>query len=71
MNFAVYSYWTHVKEISNTRYLVSLYHVYEKCVNMEIINISKIGKVKKIYTHGKVTGSKNLRFKSILTLLNE
>ena len=54
--------WTHVKEIQNTRYLVSLHHSYFKSANMEIFDISKKGQAKKIYTPETVFGGNTLRF---------
>ena len=58
--------WIHVKEIPNTRYLVSLHHSYKNAAYMEIFDISKKGQAKKIYTHEKLSGGKN----SIQNLLN-
>ena len=50
--------WTHVKEIPNTKLLVSLYHNCYKSTNMEIFDISKKDQPKKIYSLGEVSGSK-------------
>jgi hypothetical protein len=49
---------THVKEIPNTKLLVSLhYGYYQNSANMEIFDISKKGKANKIYSLGEVSGS--------------
>ncbi len=52
------SSWPHVKEIPNTKLLVSLHHYFAKSANMEIFDISKKGKANKIYSLGEVSGSK-------------
>ena len=49
--------FTHVKEIPNTRLLVSLNHKYNQSANMAIFDISK--KVaKRIYSFEETSGSK-------------
>ena len=52
----VYS-WTHVKEIPNTKLLVSLQHNWEKAANLEIFDISKKDRINNIYSFGEVSGS--------------
>ena len=52
------STWTHVKEIPNTNLLVSLHHNYLKSASMEVLDISKKGEAKKIYSLGEVSGGK-------------
>ena len=51
---------THVKEIPNSNLIVSLYHDIDASGKMEIFDISKRGKVKKIYSFGIVYGGKFL-----------
>ncbi len=53
-----YNCWTHVKEIPNTKLLVSLNHNCKKSANMELFGISKKGEAKKIYSLGEVSGGK-------------
>ncbi len=50
--------WTHVKEISNSKLLVSLQYDQNESVNLELFDISKKGKANKIYSLGEVSGSK-------------
>ena len=50
--------WTHVKEIPNTKLLVSLHHNREKSANLEIYDISNKAHIRKIYSLGEVSGSK-------------
>ena len=50
--------YTHIKEIPKTQYLVSLLHSYEKSASMEIFDISKKGKIKRIYTSEMLIGGK-------------
>ena len=52
--------WTHIKEIPNTPYLVSLHHSYYKSANIEIFDISNKGKIKKIFSLGKLNGGNNI-----------
>ena len=47
-----------MKEISNTKLLVSLHHNYEKSVNMTIFDISKKNQIKEIYSLGEVSGGR-------------
>ena len=48
--------WTHVKEIPNTKLLVSLHHNWEKPANMAVFDISKKDQIKEIYSLGEVSG---------------
>ena len=52
----------HVNEIPNTNYLVSVHQSDSKFTNMEIFDISKQGRMKRIYTFGKVFGGKVFKF---------
>mgnify|MGYP006950868759 CR=1 FL=1 len=45
-----------MKEIPNTKLLVSLHYNYEKSANMAIFDISKKDYIKEIYSLGEVTG---------------
>lgn len=47
--------WTHVKEIANTKLLISLNHVMDKSANLEIFDIS-CKTMKKIYSFEEVHG---------------
>lgn len=49
--------WTHVREIPNTKLLVSLSHSFFTSANMEIFDISK-KTPRKIYSFEEVFGSK-------------
>ena len=49
--------WTHVKEIANTGFLVSVNHSETKSANLEVFNVSQTGKTKKIYSFEEVSGS--------------
>ena len=49
--------WTHVKEIPNTKLLVSLYHYnYHESANMSVFDNSKKNQIKEIYSLGEVSG---------------
>ena len=48
--------WTHVKEILNTKLLVSLFHRMNTSASMAIYDISKQGKINKVYSLGDVPG---------------
>ena len=48
--------WTHVKEIANTKLLVSLYHNRTESANMAVFDLSKQGQVNEIYSLGEVSG---------------
>ena len=54
----VYS-WTHVKEIPNSKLLVSLHHDCDRSANMEIFDVSKKNHIEKIYSHQDVLGGNN------------
>ena len=47
----------HVKEIPNTKLLVSLSHNYNTSANIAVFDISKKDQIKEIYSLGEVTGS--------------
>ena len=40
-----YSNWTHVKEIANTQYIVSVHHSFDKSANLEVFDVSRKGQV--------------------------
>jgi len=48
--------WSHVKEIPNTKLLVSLDHRMNTSARMAIYDISKQGKINKVYSLGDVPG---------------
>ena len=48
--------WTHVKEIPNTKLLVSLHHNAGTLANMAVYDISKKGQIHEIYSLGEVKG---------------
>ena len=50
--------WTHVKEIPNTKLLVSLHHRWNELAGMAIFDISKKQKAKEIFAFPEVRGSK-------------
>ncbi len=50
--------WTHIKEIPNTKLLVSLHHNKTESANMEIFDVLKKGRARKIYSLGEVSGGK-------------
>lgn len=60
--------WTHVKEIPNTTFLVSIHHCAYTSVNMEICEISKKWQAQKIYSFGNEINSK---LRSILLLTHQ
>ena len=62
--------WTHVKEIPNTRYLVSLHHAYETFANMEIFDISRKGQAKKIYSYEIVLGGNISKLSNFYRITN-
>ena len=45
-----------MKEISNTKLLVSLHHNWEKSANMAVFDISKKDQIKEIYSLGELSG---------------
>lgn len=53
--------WTHLKEISETGLLVSAHHDW-RLVNLEVFDISKKGKVKKIYSFEEACGGCRVPF---------
>ena len=48
--------WPHVKEIPNSRFLVSLNHSDKKCAAMKIFDVSMEGEPKEIYSFEEVLG---------------
>ena len=50
---------THVKEISNTNFLVSVQYDHYNSANLEVFDISEKGNAKKIYSLGEVSGCKS------------
>ena len=42
-----------MKEIPNTKLLVSLHHNYHDATNMSVFDISKNNQIKEIYSHGE------------------
>lgn len=48
---------THLKEIPNTKLLVSLHRHWQNSANMEIFDIAKKRKVNKIYSFEEIYGS--------------
>lgn len=51
--------WSHVKEILNTRLLVSLHHCWNRSANMEIFEVSQKGKARKVYSFEEIKGGNN------------
>ena len=47
-----------MKEISGTKLLISLHHSYNKSANIEVFNLTKKGRVEKIYSFEEVCGCK-------------
>mgnify|MGYP000880086214 FL=1 len=47
-----------MKEIPNTKLLVSLHHNYENSANMSIFDISKKDQIKEIFSLGEVSGER-------------
>ena len=46
-----------MKEIANTRLLVSVQHCYDTSANLEVFDVSRKERVKKIYSNEEVLGS--------------
>ena len=42
--------WTHVKQIPDTKLLVSLHNNWERSANLEIFDVSKKDQINKIYS---------------------
>ena len=63
--------WTHVKEISGTKLLISLHHNCSKSANIEVFNLVNKGRSKKIYSLSEIIGckffTKNKLLSSLLT----
>ena len=53
-----YDGWPHVKELSNTKLLVSLHHNFNVSANMVIYDISKKKKPNRVYSFEEVFGGK-------------
>lgn len=51
-----YACWSHVKELSNTGFLVSLQHCCDRSANLEVFDVSQKGRSKKIYSFEEVYG---------------
>ena len=51
--------WTHVKEIANTQFLISLHHGFSKSANLEVFDVSRKGQAKKIYSFEEMSGGRN------------
>ena len=51
-----------MKEIPNTKLLVSLHHNYKKSANMSVVDISKAHQIKEIYSLGEVSGKCIINF---------
>ena len=51
-----------MKEIPNTKLLVSLHHIKEKSANISVFDISKKGQAKEIYSLGEVSGGCKINF---------
>ena len=54
--------WTHVKEIPNTKLLVSLHHDYDNSANMAVFDISTKDQIKEIYSLDEVSGGSIIIF---------
>ncbi len=52
--------WSHVKEIPNTRLLISLNHNYIGSAKMEIFDLLQKQKARKIYSFGEPDGTLSL-----------
>ena len=50
--------WTHLKEISGSKLLVSLHHSLYKCANIEVFNLTNKGSPEKIYQFDEVIGGR-------------
>ena len=51
-----------MKEIPNTKLLVSLHHNYERSANMAVFDISKKDQIKEIYSLGEVSGGRIINY---------
>ena len=47
----------HLKEIPNTKLLVSLHHHHDKSASMAVFDLSQKDQIKEIYSFGEVFGS--------------
>ena len=59
----------HVKEISNTKLLVSLHHNETMGANLGVFEISKKDRINKIYTFEEVKGGSFIYFKRSLIIV--
>ena len=66
-----YDFYSHVKEIPKTRYLISLKHSIEHCANIELFDLPKKGKARTIYTFEEVDGGNNFKSEVDLLLFKE
>ena len=55
-----------MKEIPNTKLLVSLHHNYKESANMAVFDISKNDQIKEIYSLGEVSGGRIIILPSCL-----
>lgn len=49
---------THVKEVTNTRLLVSVNYQWDQSAHLEVFDVSRKGQVKKLYSFEEISGSK-------------
>ena len=50
--------WTHVKEVANTGFLVSVSHLVYASANLEVFDVSRKGQAKKIFSFEEVSGGR-------------
>ena len=48
-----------MKEIANTKLLVSVHHFYNKAANLKVFDVSWKGQAKEIYSFEEVSGGRN------------
>ena len=54
-----YGSWNHVKEIANTRLLcASVHHCYNGSANLQVFDVSRKAKARKIYSFEQIPGSR-------------
>ena len=51
--------WTHVKEIPNTRLLVSVHHCWDTSAKLKVFDVSRKGQRKSIFLSEEVLGGRN------------
>ena len=54
-----------MKEIANTKLLVSVNHCFDKSANLEVFDVSRKGQARKIYSFEEFSGSNIILLKSI------